>query len=185
MLAGRRVRAVDGDLLSRESRPHERHRLDPTLVPPLAQLWSFSTMGYEVPYPLIAGGAVYLVLKSNSTSMPNQLIALDVHSGATLWGPLDLDGLYVAGHAYTTAGESSPSRDGQQGVVEAFDAKTGAVLWTTTFSGAEEGGGPPTAYDGVLYLGGDGVVAALDERQRGATLWSKRRPISRSARLPR
>ena len=142
---------------------------DTTLVPPLAQLWSFPTVGYEVPYPLIAGGAVYLVLKSNSTSTPNQLVALDEHSGATLWGPVALPGIYIAGHAYDR-GRVFTLTD-VTGLVTAFDAKTGAAVWTTTFSGAAEGGGPPTAYDGVLYLGGSGVVAALDETT-GATLWS-------------
>jgi outer membrane protein assembly factor BamB len=148
---------------------HTSAIVDPTLVPPLAQLWSFPTVGYEVQYPLIAGGAVYLLLKSNSTSMPNQLVALDEHSGATSWGPLDLSGLYIAGDAYDR-GRVFTLTD-ETDLVEAFDAKTGAVVWTTTFPGADEGGGPPTAYDGVLYLGGSGVVAALDEAT-GTTLWS-------------
>jgi outer membrane protein assembly factor BamB len=142
---------------------------DPTLVPPLAQIWSVSYTGFSVQYPLVAGGAMYLLLKANATGTPSQLVALDEHSGATLWGPLNLDGLYVAGHAYDRGRVFALTT--VTGEVRAFDAKSGAVVWTTTVSGTTEGGGPPTAYNGVLYIGGSGIVVAVDE-STGAQLWS-------------
>lgn len=146
---------------------HTSAALDPSLAPPLAAIWSFATPSVElsISYPLIAGGRVYFVYGSTATNAAAQLTAVDEHTGAPIWGPVDLVADGIAGQAYD--GEQVFTVD-STGVVRSFDAATGAPGWTTTLSSSP---GPPTAYKGLLYVANAGTLTALDEAT-GQVTWT-------------
>ncbi len=146
---------------------HTNAVTDPTLAPPLAFLWTASFPEQTISYPLIAGGRVYLLLGAE-TSGAGQLVALDETSGATLWGPVDLDGSTVIGHAYDA--ERIFALTGDNGMLRAFDAATGQLLWSQFLGSPVWSVGPPTAYRGIVYVAPSDTVIALDE-VTGATLW--------------
>ncbi len=147
---------------------HTNSVVDPSLAPPLAAVWSFEpAVGVTFDYPLIAGGRVYFVYGGNSTGSNRQLVAVDEHTGATIWGPVDLGAQLLAGHAYD--GERVFSVD-RTGLVRAFDAATGAASWTYALGGLSSAG-QPTAYRGLLYVVDEGVLTALDEAT-GQVRWT-------------
>jgi outer membrane protein assembly factor BamB len=154
---------------------HTSSVLDPTLAPPLAAIWSFEpALGLSISYPLVAGGRAYFVYGSN-TGSTQQLGAVDEHTGAMIWGPVDLEALYVAGQAYD--GEQVFTVD-DGGLVRAFDAATGAPSWTYALGGTLSGEQPPTAYKGLLYVVDGALLTALDEGT-GQVTWTA--PISGSS----
>src|SRR5688572_18275381 len=70
-----------------------------TVTPPLAQRWS-RDLGGSTSYPLIAEGKVFVTV-ANPTTYGTKLYALDGSTGATLWGPIELGGIYnFSGIAY-------------------------------------------------------------------------------------
>ena len=138
---------------------HTSSVIDPSLAPPLEPIWSFDpALGVNISYPLIAAGRVYFVYGSTTSGSTQQLVAVDEHTGATIWGPVDLGTYGLAGQAYD--GEQVFTAGGQ--VVRAFNAATGALSWTQSLPGAQSAG-IPTAYRGLVYVAGDGVLTALDE----------------------
>jgi outer membrane protein assembly factor BamB len=140
---------------------HTSSVVDPSLAPPLAAIWSFQpSFGLSMSYPLIAGGRAYFAYGANGAGSTQQLTAVDEHTGRTIWGPVGLGTLYLAGQAYD--GERVFTAD-SSGVVRAFDAATGAPSWTHAPDASSLGSGPPTAYKGLVYTVGSGFVTALDE----------------------
>jgi outer membrane protein assembly factor BamB len=144
------------------------------MTPPLKKIWSV-TLGpnsnYEyISFPLIVHGVVYVLVESLQGT--SSLLALDAHTGKTLWGPVDAQRGF--GHAYD-AGRVFVVNSA--GVLQAFDASSGTPMWSATlphpypdFSAA------PTAYRGIVYVGGGGDIGgwlyATDEAT-GALLWKQ------------
>jgi outer membrane protein assembly factor BamB len=146
---------------------HTSSALDPSLAPPLAAIWSFHpSLGLTISYPLIAGGRVYFAYGSNVSGSTEQLIAVDEHTGATIWGPVDLGVYRLAGQAYD--GGRIFTADSTGGV-RSFDAATGAPGWTTALSSSSVA--QPTAYRGLLYVATDEALTALDEGT-GKVTWA-------------
>jgi outer membrane protein assembly factor BamB len=140
---------------------HTGSNLVPTLAPPLAAIWSFHPgIGVSATYPLIAAGRVYFVYSTGSPQTGAELTAVDEHTGATLWGPVDLASSILPTAAYD--GEQVFTVD-DSGMVRAFDAATGAPSWTHALGGFTPSGGPPTAYRGLVYVIEDNALIALDE----------------------
>jgi outer membrane protein assembly factor BamB len=136
----------------------------PTFPP--SATWSRALNG-TVSYPIIAGGKVFVTTGTNATdphAYGTSLYALDLATGAVAWGPITIPGTYFfSGAAYDQGRLFVANFDG---VVRAFDPATGTLLWTTTVGYFITT--PPTAANGVLYLGG---MLALDETT-GAVLWT-------------
>jgi outer membrane protein assembly factor BamB len=149
---------------------HTNSITDPSLAPPLAAIWSFAPVDVTNSVnPLIAGGRVYLAYSGLQST--TKLVALDKHTGATLWGPVDLaPDLQLQGQAYD--GERVFTVD-DTGLVQAFDAASGAAEWTYSVGGLDSAASP-TAYRGIVYVAGNGAVTALDEAT-GQVRW--RAPI--------
>ena len=138
-------------------------------VGPLAQKWSVD-LGDTVSYPLIARGKVFATV-SNPTGYGTTLHALNATDGTEAWTPVDLGGTYWwSGIAYDDGRLFAVNFDG---VVRAFDAGTGQQLWRRDLTLQYAFTSPPTAQQGVLYLGGagtGGTLFALDAAT-GADRW--------------
>jgi len=141
-----------------------------SIAPPLSQTWAVD-LGGPVSYPLIAQGMVYVTV-ANQPGYGTNLYALDLATGATKWGPVDLGGTYYwSGAAYDGGKVFTVNYDGQ---MRAFDAGTGASVWTTQLPGQYSFSSAPTAINGVVYTGGAGIggtVYAVAENS-GTVLWT-------------
>lgn len=147
---------------------HDGAQSDP-IAPPLTRMWSVD-LGGAVSYPLIAQGKAFVTVGSTST-YGKRLYALDLVTGATVWGPVDIGGYYDwSGAAYDNGTVFVLNFNGQ---LSAFDAGTGAAVWTTQLPGQYAFTSPPTAINGVVYAGGagsGGTLYAVDEAS-GAVQW--------------
>ena len=130
-------------------------------------LWQYSTDGWVVNAPTVAGGVVYV------GSDDNHVYAIDAETGALLWSfqtgdvirstPTVTDGVVYIG-----------SNDN---LVYAIDAATGALLWQHDTSDWVQYS--PTVHGGIVYLGaladGDHKIHALDA-VTGEQLWVAEMP---------
>jgi len=158
---------------------------DPTLVPPLARLWT-AELGQSPWQALIAGDLVYVSLSSTDT-LATRVVALDRMTGKTAWSAV----LPAAKAAYLTyeSGRVFAAEVGDafelvsEGSIHpaptlwAFDGKTGAIDWQVLVDASRPfRGTPPVTYGGTLYSLGDGddkgapVLYAYDEAT-GAVRW--------------
>jgi outer membrane protein assembly factor BamB len=137
---------------------------------PLTNRWSASFQG-RVSYPVVADGRVFVVVDRNVPSNGSSIYALDVNTGATLWGPLDHMSAYRwAAHTYANGKLFVITASG---LLRAIDAATGAVVWSTQMPGSMGYSAPPVAVNGLVYLsaGAGGQVFAV-RQEDGATLWT-------------
>lgn len=144
---------------------HDGYQTGTTITTPLSQAWSVTLPG-SVSYPLIVNGVIY-VTASNQT-----LYAIQQATGATLWshnlgGTYDWSGLaYDAGQVFAI---------NYSGSLSAFNAQTGATDWSASMPGQYAFSSAPTAYNGIVYVGGagsGGTVYAVSE-SNGAVLWTQ------------
>lgn len=135
--------------------------------PPSAN-WAVTLNG-PVSYPIIAGGLVIVTTGVNATdptAYGTSLYALNLTTGATVWGPVTIPGTYsFSAAAYDHGTVFVVNFDG---TVWAFDAPTGATLWSVKQPSLVFQTIAPTAVNGVIYLGG---LTALDEAT-GNVLWT-------------
>jgi outer membrane protein assembly factor BamB len=145
----------------------------PIVFPP-SSTWSV-TLPAAVSYPLIAGGKVYVTTAGPNTPTGlygTELYALDAQTGNIAWGPVPISGTYLwSGHAYDHGKIFVVNFDG---LLRSFDASTGQAGWSTQLPGQYAFTSPPTAVNGVVYVGGagsGGTVYAVDEAN-GNVLWT-------------
>lgn len=139
--------------------------------PPQAS-WS-TTLNGLISYPLIAGGEVFVTTNTDSSGTSStSLYALDESTGNVLWGPIAIAGGYGwSGLAYdhgTVFVVNTP------GVLSTFNAATGAPGWSEQLPDQTSFSAPPTAVNGVVYVGGAGIggtLIAVDETD-GSILWT-------------
>ncbi len=148
---------------------HSGVQADAALAPPLVRRWQVSLPG-AVSYPLIAQGMVYVTIGIPYTAK-TMLYALDQSTGSVVWSrslPYSLlpwaNAAYDAGRIFVIA--SSNPVCCHNSSMNAYDAATGAPLWTTELYGSFMFSSAPTAANGVVYTGGAGdgsTVYAVDE----------------------
>ena len=136
---------------------------------PLAPAWTAQLDGTPS-YPLIAGGRVFVTVARASGG--SEVVALSAATGAVVWGPIALSGAanatYDNGRVIVLSGSFGP------GIMTAYDAATGAQLWSTALTSQYSFTAPPTAMNGMVYTGGagsGGTLYAVDDAT-GALAWS-------------
>jgi outer membrane protein assembly factor BamB len=158
----------------------------PALAPKATDVWAVS-IGAGHASPLVDGQRVYVFARKGEQEVAQ---AIDLASGKLLWSA-GYDQPYTMNSAATGHGKGPKSTPllaggrlftlGIAGVLSAFDAATGKVLWRHDF-GKEFGGPPefgtamsPIVDDGLLiaHVGGarGGALRAFDPAT-GATKWS-------------
>jgi outer membrane protein assembly factor BamB len=138
-------------------------------------LWSAPLSGASS-YPIIAGGRVFVTtagLPGSGTAYGTQLYAFDAQTGATLWGPLAISGTYYwSGLTYDSGTLFVVNFNGQ---LSAYDAATGTAKWgPVQLPGQYAFSSPPTASNGIVYVGGagsGGTLYAVNETD-GTVLWT-------------
>lgn len=107
------------------------------------------------------------------TGNPASLYALDKSTGAVIWGPLPIPGNFSwGGHAFD---HEKIFVVNSEGVLRSFDAATGQAGWSVQLPVQYSFSAPPTAVNGVVYVGGagsGGTLYAVDE-SNGNLLWTQ------------
>jgi len=143
---------------------HSGVQTDSALTPPFSLRWRV-TLPAQVSYPLIAERKVFVTAASsadNATRTP-VLYALDRASGQTLWSqvlPLEwqrANAAYDDGRIFVSGNNPFVCCDSQNGVVLAYAADTGTLLWRTQLAGEYGTTAAPTAANGVVYVSGSGA----------------------------
>jgi outer membrane protein assembly factor BamB len=138
----------------------------PVLTPPLRQRWA-RDLGRRVSYPLVAGTQAYVAVGDVGGST---LYAVDLQTGADVWGPLPLGSSWAA-LAYDNGQIFVIDRNG---IERALDAQTGAQRWIIQLPNQYMFSSPPSARAGIVYTGGagsGGTIYAVRESD-GALLWT-------------
>jgi outer membrane protein assembly factor BamB len=120
-------------------------------------LWTFQADSAPNP-PTIAYGTLFV------QTIFHDLYALDPATGQTKWST----GCQCEGDGGpAVAGTRLFTANGDRDSVQAFDSRTGALLWTTLLASLALG--PPTAVDGKVFVASLSLYA-LDQRT-GAVVW--------------
>ena len=172
--APRRALGTDESVTWQNNPVHDGFNSASPLVPPLRLKWSrdFSANGVDIiSYPLIAGGMVFVTTANTNGNYGNTFWALDENTGMTIWSA-DLPGTYFfADAAYDSGKVFVVNFDG---LMKAFDAASGNLLWSVNLPDQYAFTSPPTAVNGVVFIGGagsGGTVYAVDE-SNGQVLWT-------------
>jgi outer membrane protein assembly factor BamB len=130
------------------------------LTLPLSRHWHVTLPG-ALSYPLIAGGDVYVLSQGAGAAHGTRLFALDALTGAKRWSRLAPDTFSDwGGHSY---GDGRVYVLNGSGVLKAFDANTGAEIWSTSLSGEMySANAAPTFSNGMVYVGTDNFLRAID-----------------------
>ena len=123
------------------------------LTPPLGIRWAWN-LGGPSSYPVVAAGKVFVTSRDlGNQSYGTTLYAFDQRTGAIVWSRPISGTYWWSASAYDAGKLFVVNFDG---VLRAFDAATGAALWGRQMPGQYAFSAPPTAYNGVVYLGGAG-----------------------------
>ncbi len=118
-------------------------------------------------YALIADGEVIVTVQLSAQD--SEVLALDQATGNTVWGPISINGkanaAYDNGRVFV-ASSPYPSPP----ILQAFDAASGTLDWSTTLNTTGDPGAP-TATAGVVYLDSEYGLQAFDESS-GTLLWT-------------
>ncbi|HLW35770.1 MAG TPA: PQQ-binding-like beta-propeller repeat protein, partial [Chthoniobacterales bacterium] len=119
-------------------------------------------------YPLIAQG---LIIVAQASYSGTSLVAFDENTGQQIWSD-PITGTYgSAAIAYDSGKAFVVNYDG---VMQAFDAATGNHLWSTQLPGQYAFTSPPTALNGIVFVGGAGTGGTLYavSQINGTVLWT-------------
>jgi outer membrane protein assembly factor BamB len=139
---------------------------------PGSPTWSVTLNG-SISYPLIAGGRVYVTTTNpGGSGYGSSLYALDKQTGNIVWGPIYIQGYSPrSGLAYDNGKVFVIDPNG---LLKAFNAATGDLLWSSQMPYQYDFSSPPTAVNGIVYVGGagsGGTLYAVDAAN-GNILWT-------------
>jgi len=124
-----------------------------------AEVWEFP--GATGSVPTVADGGVYFCSESNI------LYALDAVAGTELWEQVAPGGCAAAAVAHGLVYTSSDD----DGTVYAWDARTGALVWSYETK-AVAGDAAPVVANGIVYAPTNGAGVYAFDARTGAFLWS-------------
>jgi outer membrane protein assembly factor BamB len=146
---------------------HTAQATMPDFSLPLEKKWDID-LGVNATYPLIAGGKVFVVLTAGSSANGsyNSLMAFDAVTGRAAWGPVALPAstsrraeiCYENGRVFMNIGGRGSSSGG---LMSAYSAANGALLWSATLPNQDEFSSAPTALNGFVYTLGYGYGATI------------------------
>lgn len=148
---------------------HDGMQID-NLTPPLSHKWT-KTLAGTASYPLIAGGKIFVTAVTSQGA--GLLYAFDIATSKTAWGPIDLGSssnfaaaTYDSGRIFTLNGA---------GILQAFSAMNGSLLWTTQITSQYSFSSPPTALNGLIYTGaaGSGGTVYAFRESDGSQVWTQ------------
>jgi outer membrane protein assembly factor BamB len=155
--------AIQGDEATAFSIDPAHDNLQPadTVASPLVPAWTASFDG-AVSYPLIVGGMAIVAVSGS----PPTVRALDVHTGALVWGPI-VFGVpqllaYDAGQVFAFD---------FHGHLTALDLVTGAQRWVIEVYRGATFGSVPVATGGIVYIDGPGSRTTAYDEQTGTMRW--------------
>jgi len=150
---------------------HDGYSGDTSIVPPLTHQWS-RNFGGAVSYPLISGGAVFVTVANSGSTSGTKLYALTQSTGATIWSK-PISGTYNWSNAAFDAGQVFVVNS--DGLLKSFNATTGELDWSVQLPGQYLFSSPPTASNGVVYVGGagDGGTLYAVSESSGQVLWTQ------------
>ncbi|MGH7983918.1 MAG: PQQ-binding-like beta-propeller repeat protein [Candidatus Udaeobacter sp.] len=170
----RRDFGIDESVAWQNNTVHDGFDPASSLAPPLMLKWrrDLSASGVtSISYPLIAGDLVFVT--TANTNNTNALMALDEHTGATIWSA-DVTGMFGVGFVNAAYELGKVFVVNVDGLMKAFDAASGTLLWSVSLPNQYFFTSPPTAVNGVVFTGGagsGGTVYAVDETN-GQVLWT-------------
>ena len=135
---------------------HSGVQSDPALAPPLTARW-VATLPTAPSYALIAAGLVFATA-SSGTGTGSTLYALAQSDGHVVWQK-SIPGTYGYSAASFDAGRVYVVNF--DGLLQAFDAATGGLVWSTQLPGQWAFTSPPVAGNGVVYTAGAGSGGTL------------------------
>jgi len=122
-------------------------------------------------YPLIAQGLIMVTTVGSPPASPKSLIVFDEATGQQIWSVVITGTFGYSNAAYDSGKIFIVNYDG---LVQTFDAATGTPGWSAKLPGQYAFTSPPTAVNGILFVGGagsGGTLYAVDENN-GNVLWT-------------
>jgi outer membrane protein assembly factor BamB len=151
---------------------HDGNDPGSSLSPPLVLKWkkNLAPLGITlISYPLIAQGRI--IVTTTGDNFSNSVFAFNAANGQQLW-TLNIPGTYgFLNAAYDADKVFVINFDG---LLRALDAATGALRWSVQLPGQYAFTSPPTAVNGVVFVGGagtGGTLYAVDENN-GNVMWT-------------
>jgi outer membrane protein assembly factor BamB len=150
---------------------HDGYDSSSPLIPPLTLKWQkdFTSSAVQaISYPLIAQGLIIVATAANSGT---SLVAFDEATGQQIWAQTITSIYGFAGAAYDSGKVFVVDSDG---LMQTFDAATGAPRWSVKLPGQYAFTSPPTATNGIVFVGGagtGGTLYAVNETN-GNLLWT-------------
>ena len=143
---------------------HDGSQPNDTLSLPLCRRWSRNLHGNPTSVSVISNRVFATAITGNGGGT---LFALDAKTGYDLWGPV----------TFSTGAEATAAANEvivvSSGVVKAYDAGSGAGLWSTQLSGQSDYGALVTAGPYILLTGaGGGFTLYVLDAASGSVLWS-------------
>ncbi len=145
---------------------------------PANPTWSVTLPG-AVSYPLIVGGKVFVTTADSSTGYVVHLYALDEQTGNVAWGPVAIPATVSwSGLAYDHGKIFVVTFDG---LLKSFDAATGNAGWSIQLQNENQVSSPPTAVNGIVYVGGASAGFVAVNESNGNVLWTSGRQVMHSS----
>lgn len=143
---------------------HSGAQYEQGLNPPFRRRW-VAELGDQMSYPVIADGRVFVTVRNSGGTYGSRVVALDAGTGAALWSRALGGTYYWSGIAYDEGRLYAVNGDG---LLVALTPATGEPLWSRQLPGQYSFSSPPTADEGMVYVGGAGSGGTL-YAVRGAT----------------
>ncbi len=134
--------------------------------PGLTSLWT-ATLDGAASFPLVAKQSVYALVAGN----PTEIVRIDAATGKVIW-KLSAGSSGSTGLAYDHGTLFSVN---QGGTLSAYSSLAGKLQWTVQLPGQYYFSAPPSALNGIVYVGGageGGTLYAVDETS-GKLIWSQ------------